>query len=383
MSKALIEVSVVMCSDQLFILFTLFSLACAISYWAKPDLLSLIFFSVSVMLACLTRYNGMGLILMGCILFLIMAVPNKSLGSAITHLFLFVLITVVPLSILFLRNYALTGTLSGPRPPALITPLGNIFDTVKVIFSWYIPRAYFRNWQAAVGCFGVLLIIGYSIRDAVFRKRLFDLIPVFLIVLSYLLFLIVSASSTNLQRIDNRYLAPIYIPINILFLVFAKQIMHQTKKYWGGISRILLIFVVSIWLLFLTSTFLPDIRTRMTQGVEGINISQWKNSATIQSLDSKKYDDKTIYSNAPEILYLVNIQAKLTPECFEDNSPLETNNLYDLLDTWPKTNSYLIWFKNYPRPYLFTLEQLSSVVNVELIEEFSDGGIYAISQKPH
>jgi hypothetical protein len=142
-SIPLIAVSLMAWSEPPFIFFVVLYLIFISMYSEKKNVKSLLFLSLSVALACLTRYIGVVLILTGIISILLIRQDN--IKKNFLHAFIFAFISALPIGIWAGRNYFLSGTLFGTRSPSLHTLSFNVRQTFLTIFFWYLPNRIFNN----------------------------------------------------------------------------------------------------------------------------------------------------------------------------------------------------------------------------------------------
>jgi len=111
----------------------------------------------------------------------------------------------------------------------------------------------------------------------------------------------------------------------------------------------------------------------------------WKSSETIEYLSHHpelESECGKIYTNGADAMYfftgLTTIQKKRT-----DQSGNAITDISLLNGIWPpESKACLVWFDNITwRDYLFSPEEILSIVNLEDAIQFQDGTIYVISRK--
>lgn len=385
----LIRVSLWAWSELFFIFFILLYLISFELYLTKGDIKFILLLSCIVSLLCLIRYIGIIFIFTSIVG--IMIFRQNNLKEKFKHLFIFVLISVLPISMWIIRNYLLSGTLFGPRTLSAFTLSQNLAFTFNTLLSWYIPerisehRSILMLLSAVIGfLFGLSTKGNYNkIKVILIETRLLSL---FIIV--YLSFLVVSSTLVAYDRIGHRLLSPIFIPLTLLIFIFASKIsLWITEKLiQQKCLNLLILAIISIWLIYPTRASIFQILDLMDQGL-GYNNKFWKNSQTIKYLSQNralisKFD--IIYSNAPDAIYiLAGFKSEMIPSKIPHHLPkIRINNLVSLKGLWPeKDNSILIYFKQVNWTYLFTLNELQTIANIQQIISFEDGVIYHIMKK--
>ncbi|GIV89171.1 MAG: hypothetical protein KatS3mg055_1689 [Chloroflexus sp.] len=64
------------------------------------------------------------------------------------------------------------------------------------------------------------------------------------------------------------------------------------------------------------------------------------------------------------------------------NSPDIVNDLSSLRGSWPEdSNACLVWFDRIDRRYLFTVDELQIIADMQQIVHLEDGAIYSVTKK--
>lgn len=388
-SIPLIEVSLMAWSEPLFICFVLLSFIAADEYRTKGDMLSLLLVSISVALACLTRYVGILLIPVGIINILLSY--QASPRTKFWYWLFFVFISVVPIGGWLIRNHILSGTLFGPRASSIYTLSQNLSFALRTLLSWYIPRIVAERCSLLILC-GITLIVLGCLADSRVRQHWPTVktsfpqmgLPV-LFSIVYVGFLIISSTTTAYDRIDNRLLSPVFVPITLVLLSVLFEILPSLtgKQLLQRSTRFLRLITLVAWLAYSGAAAIVLISRAQNQG-QGYNSLPWRSSQTINYLlkETNLQSNCTIYSNAPDALYILgNITAKLSPKKTMYNSPEVVEDLSSLRGSWPEENqACLVWFHEDIRSYLFTVDELRTIANVQPIAHLEDGSIYLITR---
>lgn len=385
-SPQLFKVSVMVWSEPLFILCVMLSIFFMNTYFEKRDIKSLFLLSLSVALSCLIRYSGISLILWGALIILFLNRTN--LKNGMMHLSLFILISALPVGAWLIRNHSISGTFFGARGSSLNTlsqELGYVFNN---LIYWYMPAAI-ANHRSLLVLVSVLtgFLVGISSKDSWqnVKVSLRQITPIFLFIIIYTAFLIISALTMPLEPISNRYLAPIYIPLTLLLLILVQAFVEPyQKRYSKTIMNAIMIIGISIWLVY-------PFRSTMFEAVNlvqnGLRYSSkvWITSETIRYLfDHQELESECkIYTNDPFAAYiLANLVVKTSPVRYPYEFPTMLNDISKLRGSWPEENdTCLIWFDVTNRKDLFTLEELQTVANFTTINHLKDGSIYFVTRK--
>jgi len=392
-STPLVYVSTYAWSEPLFNFLVLIFLVIVTSR-SKLEHRQAIILGLVTALACLTRYIGYSLVVTG----LIFILSQKEQGrTKLVNAFLFGVSFLIPIGIWLIRNWIVSRTLFGPRAPSSFTLFDNLYYTYSTVFAWFLPERalQFDRVIFVVIIVGVLVSAIYAscckgpARTALIRDMV-QPTQIGLFVAVYLAFLIVSSTTTAYDRIGTRLLSPISVPVIIvLVLVFdifliqidasglSKRLARKTRPFASVLFALFLIAVPA-------RNALVSVKGKVEQGAGGYNTRSWRQSETIQYLQTSLFPDVTIYSNRPDALFfLTGLQAKSMPHKTFYNSKKLADDLSALEGKWPEQpGSYLIVFEE-GRSYLFAIDELRTIADISLVSELSDGEIYIASPKQH
>ena len=381
----LIQVSLMAWSEPLFICFTLLYLILSESYLAKGDTASLLLLSLSVALACLARYIGVVLILTGVVSILLFRRDSPRVNFR--HLFLFISLSALPIGVWVIRNYLLSGTLFGPRASSIYTLSTNATFAFNTFVSWYIPQRISEHRSLLMLLTATIsFLAGLSIRGdwAKVRSVLLEIGLLLLFIIAYVGFLLVSSTTIAYDAIGDRLLSPVFVPITLLLLFLASKMVTSLMEQRLTQKRANVLLAVAIvgWLVYPVSAAMSSITNAMSQG-QGYSSESWRNSQTIEYLRENRTLECEIYSNGPDALYiLANRTAKMSPVRTMYNSPEVVNDISNLRSSWPeKRNACLVWFDMIGRQYLFTIDELQTIADVQQLIRLEDGAIYSVTRK--
>ena len=350
-SIPLIKVSLMTWSEPLFICFIVFYLFFLSIYSENKNINSLLLLALSVALACLTRYIGVILVFTGTASILLIRQDNRK--AKLLHVLIFVSLSVLPIGIWVTRNYILSGTLFGPRAQSLYTLVDNLSFTFDTILLWYLPRriTYSRPILMTLGILsGFLLGLIFvwtktSITKLLKQTRPY-LIFVLFVIISYSGFLVITSTTTAFDQIGTRLLSPIVVPMTLLLLSVIERLSKPiTVKFPTKPAAQIIIFLFVLWLAYPARATVLNITNHLYEG-EGYSAKSWRNSQTMQYISEKNLSNCTIYSNGPDVVYLlININVKKIPS--KSSGANVIADLSSLKDSWPQENKVcIVWFNS-------------------------------------
>jgi len=234
---------------------------------------------------------------------------------------------------------------------------------------------------------GLCLFAGLSLRGGWQDKKvkLQPISPLVLFAIIYTGFLVVSSTTTAYDSIDDRLLSPIYIPLTLILLTLVQAFVDPYRKTFCTKSvKSVVLICIAIWLVYPTGSTIVN-AVRLISSGRGYSGKEWKESETIRYLLQHRASEAkcALYTNAPEATYiLAHAAAKMSPAKTKYNSPEIVNDIPRLFGSWPEErNACLVWFDNIERSYLFTIEELQAIANIDLIARLKDGAIYSITRK--
>jgi hypothetical protein len=372
-------------SETLFIFLVLLFLYYFEKYQSNRKFVSLFLFSVSAALASLTRYTGVIIILTGIICILLLR--RNNIKEKIWHLVIFVLITVIPISVWIIRNNYISGTLLGERASSSYTLFENLRFFYYTVLPWYLPSN-----SAGIYFVFIFLIVTTWIffgldREKSANGKAIKLIgPSLLFVLFYTTAIVISSTTTAYDQISDRLLSPIYIPlIFILFFISDKIFSWLIKAFNPKLMNVLFILGMILLITHPLNNTIHIIEEYNELSGIGYRCDSWRKSETIEYLNQNKFLGKnyTLYSNEPEAVYiLTNLETRCSPaKTFYNSAQLYAVNPSQK-DAWLNAeNVCLIWFDKNDRSYLFTIDELQKSIKMTEVAHLKDGEIYIFSCK--
>jgi hypothetical protein len=404
LSLAMPPIYVMALSDCLFTTFVLLYLVSAQRYWDSGGVLSLAVMTVSMALACLTRYLGLALVPAG-VLSIVLA-SRVSFRTRIMRAVSFAALSLAPLGLWLLHVHRQGGV--------LLTPPGNrsessfaanvahcVTSSLRTICSWYLPGR--PEFIFGVGLVVAVAAIIFS-HSATARSRiansvraiLSDFLPSVLLSVTYVFLLVPVVASAQISFIEERYLSPVYIPVTLILFELFVRLFSPTSPIPNARARRGLVVVMVLWLCFPLAKVTRSTLDCFRNGAGGYSHKEWRESGTVayakQMLSTN--DDALVYSNGPDALWaLAGVSATFTPTRTRVNlslwglqnfTPTGTAvNLSDLRGCWPAANrAILVWLRNITwRKWLFSIEELGEIADTVVVARFSDGAIYRVSAR--
>ena len=372
-SVVLIRISVFAWTESLYIALSLLFLGGLHAYLLQDQARWLALMIISTALACLTRYIGFTLIIAGIVCLLLF--QRCSLRRRIKTVVLFAFGSFLPLGMWLIRNYTIANSLAGNRTIASDVFV-NLRLTATIIAGWYEPGGV-TFLSALLG-----VVLGTIIGLRFDKSPRLSLAPwremgfVIIFTLSYLIGLLIS--SITLSYVDDKYLSPIFVPMIILILYLVKRILMSLTQQKLKLAASVIIFSGgSIFLLTSINNVVSVTKYHINYGAGGLNQKGWQESKTIAFLRANpQLADRTIFTNSPDaVYYLANFNSRYLPD-----RRYYSDQLIELTGQWPSEESYLVWFNNINRTWMFTADDLLTIVEVSDEIRFNDGAIYVISR---
>jgi hypothetical protein len=375
-STALLQVYSMLWSETLFILFiALFFSACG-KYGRTHGTKTLWNMAILTALACITRYAGVTLLCMGLVL--ILADSTLEWRKRAIRVFLFGGIGSLPLLTNLVLNRISSGYLAGDRIINRIPAPEHLQRFGTTIFGW-LPVLSKREYPI-LAMTAACVLVGGSILASVYvcrRKRALyswsGLGCLFTAV--YSIFILAMALLTAFQPLDNRLLSPLWFPVLAAAAGASRALVRRLRDLeWARQSTLAIVMLAAILIPYpglVREYHYLGRPERVYEDHIRYDFRAFRQSPTLRFIDAHPNlfrSDKPIYSNAGEVLYVVNsLQADYLPQ-LSDPADLEAFN---------SDSAYMIWLNNihaYPRDYLDGLKKASGL---SPLYSFPDGVIYS------
>lgn len=389
-STVMLEISVMTLAETLFVSVTLWFLLSAQSYMAGHGRVALVSLAAATAMIFLARYIGITFVLAGVLI--IFVAQRGQWRRFIAHASAYALLALTPIALWVIRNYALSGTLFGPRSYPLYSIPEEIIAALRTIGAWFLPGRYEEYGLIGFAVLMVVCALGARImlrNRQVSQQQLLSIGAVACTVVVYLALLVVSVSNSTNALISNRYLAPVYVPILLLVLFLIDQsIRWLLRRFSASIAQSLVLGSVAVGLIvFPIRTVVADLAQDKPFG----NYAYWYQNADWRDGETLAYakthiapQNAPVYSNGPDLFYLyTNRSANIVP--YNPNHTTRQPMIKPQLTPGsfpPEQTAYLIWFDRIDwRYYLHSIEELQQVAKLELLQRLSDGAVYRISRR--
>jgi hypothetical protein len=407
LSMPLLSVGLFAWSEPLFICSLLGCLYALDTYLERGGRASLFLAMVCAALSCLARYSGVTALLTGGIL-LVSVSPLKTgkrkkgrgkrgsegllsslsrresrdaLGARQEWLrrflraLLFGVVGALPTFGWCLRNRAVTGTLTGERAPSVSTLGQNLHASADTLSQWFLPSVIPLWLRVALLCvpimplgFGVAARRNREQKDGI--EGLHAMTPL-CFCLVYAIYLLIAATLTDTDRLDDRLWSPLYVPL--IWGVFAMA--QRLPMFSRPLARRFAAIGVGVWLLYLSTRTVTTLHAKEAEGAGGFATDAWQQSTLIASLRRHPLRGH-LFSNAAGTCYLLaGLTADEAPEKTDGAQAFEP--IQDALDD--ETPTYLIWFRIEPSPEFVSDTEWRTRYRLTVVQNTDDGTIYRVA----
>ena len=335
------------------------------------------------MLAALQRYIGIASIATGIMVIFFFSKENlrrrivRSLGMSLS---------AVPAGIWLV----ITSRVVGRRPPI---GFADNFETFsKAVLDWFLQtnaiKSSLQFYIAGLWIFiaGLILLVLFSSR----RKPLSSFaIPILMYGAVYLLALFGSASVTYFNKLEGRFLLPLYIPFVTLLVLaanalmqFADKIKSQAMRHIITIGIVGTLVVVAGSLLRITLPLVLDSHRTGAPGENVFNTKDWReNSVMNYWLAHEPQEDYILFSNYCDgISFYTWHSCHYSPGKFSGPYGKEEIPAAQYASELFASGQdvYIIWIEPNAYTYYYPVEELTSIANIQPIFTSKDGGIYSL-----
>ncbi len=359
-------------SEPPFILLTLLLFILLARYLQAPSTQRLLCVAGVSSLCVLTRYTGVVSAVTGAVG--IGWAPLPCRRTRWTHLMVYSLLVFGALGAWLTRNLVVSGTLVGERVPSERGFFWNLGTCCRVLDGWFLPGASLPIFLLLV--LGTVLAFAQS--PLAFSESLRLQVLFVFHTVTYLVLLVFSASRMAYDELDNRLLAPVYVPLLLAMLGSGESI------YCRFLSRIRLQWLVAaLVFLFALSPVSATLHLLTEVHREGMDFTaeRWWKSPSLAFLRQHALS-APLYSNCPEAIYLHTARrAHLLPRRFYYATHLPVReDLRDFVEEIQEEGlAYLLWFPSEPTDYLYSPQQLASWVKLHLERRFADADLFRVT----
>ena len=400
-------------SEPLFILLTTSSLFAFDKFLHTGKRSSLTLSAIFTALACLTRYIGIAI--PATMLLLLLCRRDATPLTKAKDVALYALISGTPISVWLLRNFLIAGTFTGHRPLVTYSLPFNLHATFITLADWVLPRPWLMAmakqlaWLFSVEVtrkslvvlmIPTLLVLGMGAWYCLSPVQRHHLRPICILTTFtsvYLILLIITISVQGVEPANNRYLAPVYIPLLFVAVLvldeffrddMKRQILGTITFTWTQNSRsgvagtltVVLMLWLSFWLWDQKDINAWNIRDMIVEGY-GYTSRKWADSEIIQYINENPCSRCTIRSNDATALSFLSERSinshNLPRELTVDNGPTHFRQIQG-----DGGEVYIVWFhenRNSHR-YPYGRSEIEAWLNLEVMADLADAVMYRVKR---
>lgn len=401
-------------SEPLFILLTTSSLFTFDKFLHTGKRSSLTLSAIFTALACLTRYIGIAI--PATMLLLLLCKRDATPLTKAKDAALYAFISGIPISVWLLRNFLVTGTFTGHHryPPAYSLPL-NLHATFVTLADWVLPRPWLMAmakqlaWLFSVEVtrkslvvlmIPTLLVLGMGAWYCLSPVQRHHVRPICILATFTSVYVVVLAIGLSVQGVEpanNKYLAPVYIPLLFVAVLvldeffrydMKRQILGTITFTWpqnirsgvAGTLTVVLMLWLSFWLWDQKDINVWNIRDMIMEGY-GYTSRKWADSEIIQYINENPCSRCTVRSNDTTALYFLSEQSirshNLPRELTVTNGPTQFRLIQE-----EGVEVYIVWFhenRNSHR-YPYGRSEIEAWLDLEVLEDLSDAVMYRVKR---
>lgn len=404
-SVPLLNVSKYLWTEITFILFIMLFYMAFERYMLYGNYSSLLLAALFTSLACIDRYAGVTVILTSCVFILF---TRKGIVKKIKDVFVYGVVSIIPLFLWTLRNYIVSGTFFGVRLASTYTFMQNIERTLNSLYAWIAPNRLLIRYLDGrlMACFTAIAVILLLVAAAAFISlfvriladcparrelksycsresgRLFPVAFFSAFTLIYTIYLVASASIVLFEPINSRYLAPVYIPVLIVIAAAADflsaHLAHRRSDIFARKAGVLAALFIIIYLVYPTLNTAAFVLDNYRNGAGGFATSEWQNNNELVRF-IKDNGRCTFYSNNADAVYtLTGIRTFYPPK---KNGHFMYGLDQFMAQVMKDNYSLFIWFENNVSPALYSINDIEGVIGLKKVGDFNKGGVFRFIKK--
>ena len=386
-SFVFIQIFLLALSETLFILLVLLYLNALYNYKEKGRNADLIYLSLSVALACITRYVGIILIFSGVISTLFCR--NGNFKRKLIHSIIYFSISIIPAGLWILRNILTSGSFVGQRAASSYNFRENLLFYFNSVLRWFMP---FQINSLVLPLILIILSISiFMITVLTYRSGKMILVfnrfqPIIIFIMFYSAIIIISSTTTAYDKIANRLLSPVFVPVTFLLLVFIDYLFLWIKKFpYQKFISLLFLLALIYWLKYPLMESIYHVKEYSKHSGLVFGREIWKDNSVIKYLNdnNKSLTGYSFFSNVPEVIYLyADKETKWSPARTFYNSPQLLPQNDSQIGNWNGCNKVcLVWFNSINRNFLFSLDELKGRTTMQKIFQSKEGEIFTSEVK--
>ncbi|WP_457651921.1 hypothetical protein [Rhodocaloribacter sp.] len=300
----LLQVSVKVWSEPLFLLFAVLFLRALPAYLEAPSRARLAGLTAVTAAAMLDRYAGAALLLTGAAFLL--AHGAWPLRRRLGRTLVFGAASGLPLALWLLRNVRVTGTPTGPRGGMGPQPLADVLaGSARTVAGWLVPPAM-PAWAQAAALVGLALLIAAAFlsrsgeHPARMRLRLRVAAGFTLVYAAF----VTAAGGAGLSDAPNgRLLAPLLVPLVLMAAHGLEAALAAMRRAGRRRMARTLAVCAGLWLAYPLASTAAYVYVRAKLGGGGYHTEAWQASGMVRWLKTHS-PEGVVYANLPAAAYL-------------------------------------------------------------------------------
>ncbi len=376
LSPSLLEIYTMLWSETLFITEIILFIWVCFYYFKSSTIKNLILLAVISAIAADTRLAGVTVIATGSLLILLS--HDKKGWAKWKHIIVYSIISSSLLAINLLRNFLVATSFTGARQKGDTAFLTHVKYFGEVMGDWLLFSSIPHFNALGLGLVFILLIASIFIYRYLKNKEhnSFEKIAA-CFTLVYSLFMLLSATFSKYETINNRLLAPFFIPLLFTIGFYTISFIQWVKQpQWKYIFIGLFAFAG----LFSVYSYYKGVEAMQAEnkegGIGGYGDDDWVYSDLLVALkkDGNYFNQGIpVYANASHAVYFFTKRhLAILPE---------TKHTEDLQKFYHMPQNILIWLNNEDNPSIDSLEEIKKHKNLTVLKQFKDGFIFLCTPK--
>ncbi len=376
LSAGLLEIYTMLWSETLFITEIIIFIWCCFYYFKNSTLKNLWGVACIAALAADTRLAGVTVIITGGLL-IVLSRELKGIKKW-NHFFIYSLVSSSLLTINLVRNFLVATSFTGARQKGDTPILMNVKYFGEVIGDWFSLSKISNLSPLFFGLIFIFLLSAISIYR--YSKKIehnsFEKISA-CFTWVYLMFMLLSATFSKYEAINNRLLAPFFIPVLFTVGFYSISFIEWVKK---PKLKYLISTLIALAGFFIIYNYYNGVVTTHQQnkegGIGGYGEDDWLYSDLLLSVqkDSSCFiQGIPVYANASHAVYFYTKRhLSILPE---------TKHVKQLQEFYELPQNILIWLTNEDNPAIETLDAIKIHKNLTVIKQYKDGFIFLCTPK--
>ena len=390
-SLPLIHSASYLMTDALFALLTLLALIWFAAFLNRRTAAPLWWAAIFTALAALTRYPGVVLIGAGVLVLLVRRAPP--LTARLRDSIVFGAVSSIPLAGVLTRNWAISGTLTGPRGgsgESLSDSLSQVADRFR---GWVIPSNTpdglgYLLWIAAglVVLAAGVVVVRHGREKGTDRTAspsfgLGPALPFGVFAVAYLVFIVVVVPLVvPVKGIPVRFLVPVYVPLLLVAVFLLDRFLSIEAAGWMGAVRYGLASLVLLGTLAHVGCSTRE-NLRRTAHVYKAgyrdsdwshNADPWQHSETLNYIRDNHIEGRIYSPNKVEFVWFWDRTAAVRKLRTYRNSPRKME--------WAEieAGAHIVWLdRDYDRERLgYDALDVRLLPGIEIVAELADGTVF-------